>query len=148
MGCKNRRTISFLGFFFFDSLCEIQCVPAAADPCTTHPHIEDTAGVGDGLGVGLRVGAAAANVEADPDDLQPQLLGSLQETAARSQLRPKLDTEATHRLGVVGGDAQHQPAGGRSGATVSGDTLAITDLSSFSVGKCLTWRCRDNGPLS
>lgn len=80
---------------------------------TTHPHIEDAAGVGDGLRVGLRVGAAAADVEADADHLQAQLLGSLQEAAARSQLRPKLDTQATNRLGVVGGDTQHQPGGAR-----------------------------------
>lgn len=64
----------------------------------THPHIEDTAGVCNGLGVGLRVSAAAADVEADANHLQAQFLGPLQETSARSELRPKLDAEATHRL--------------------------------------------------
>ena len=38
-----------------------------------HPHVEDTAGVGDGLAVGLRVSAAAAHVEANPDDVEAQL---------------------------------------------------------------------------
>lgn len=90
------------------------------DHRTTHPHIKDTAGVGDGLGVGLRVGAATANVEADADDFQAQLLGSLQEATARSQLRPKLDAEATHSLGVVGGDTQHQPGGDAAGQQLAG----------------------------
>lgn len=106
--------------FFFTRRVDV------CDSYTTHPHVKDAAGVGDGLGVGLRVGAAAANVEADTDHLQPQLLGPLQKTPASFELRPKLDTEATHRLGVVGGDTQHQPGWGvggggrrRSGTRVS-----------------------------
>lgn len=97
-----------------------RCVTACHSH-TTHPHVEDAAGVGDGLGVGLRVGAAAANVEADTDHLQAQLLGPLQKTPASLELRPKLDTEPTHRLGVVGGDTQNQPGReGRRGTRVSG----------------------------
>lgn len=104
---------------YFYSLCENTAqYGGACDSHTTHPHIEDTASVRDGLGVGLRISAAAANVEADTDNLQAQLLGSLQKTSASFELRPKLDTEATHCLRVVGGNAQHQP-GGPSGTRVS-----------------------------
>lgn len=134
-------------FIYFKSACEIHSTPVA-DPPATYPHVEDTAGVRNSLGIGLCVSAAAANVKADADHLQAQLLGPLQETSARSELRTKLDTEATHRLGVVGGDAQHQPGGDAAGQQLAGPQWQSTDLSSFSAGMCLTWRCRDNGPLS
>lgn len=101
---------------------------------TTHPHIEDTARVGDGLGVGLRVSAATANMEADANNLQAQLLGSLQETTTRSKLRPKLDTEATDRLGVIGGDSQHQPGGGNA----AGEQLARTHWQ-FQICQASQW---------
>lgn len=75
----------------------------------TYPHTEDTAGIRDSLGVGLWVSAAAADVEAHANHVQPQFLGPLQESATSFERRPKLHTEATHGLRVVSGDTQHQP---------------------------------------
>lgn len=65
---------------------------------TTHPHIEDAAGIGDSLAVGLRIGAATADVEADADHIELQLLGTLQKTTASFEWGPKLHTQATHCL--------------------------------------------------
>lgn len=65
---------------------------------TTHPHIEDTAGISDSLAVGLGISATTANVEADTDHIQPKFLGSLQKTSTSFEWGSKLHTQATHCL--------------------------------------------------
>lgn len=75
----------------------------------THPDIKHTASVSDGLGVSVWVGASAADVEADTNHVEAQLLGPLQKSSAGLHRYPKLHAQATHRLRVVGGDAQNQP---------------------------------------
>ena len=81
----------------------------------THPNIKHTAGVSDGLGVSVRVGAPAADVEADANHVEAQLLGPLQKPPTGSQRHAKLHAQATRSLGVVGGDAQNQPESSREG---------------------------------
>lgn len=65
---------------------------------TTHPHIEDAAGISDSLHVGLWVSAAAADMEAHTNHIQTQFLGPLEETPTSFEWRPKLHAEATHCL--------------------------------------------------
>lgn len=72
----------------------------------THPHVKDTASVGDGLAVGVWVSAAAPHVEADPDNIQAQFLSPLQETSACLHGGTKLNTELAHSLGIICGNAQ------------------------------------------
>lgn len=80
----------------------------------THPNIKDTASICDRFGVGLCISAAAANMKTNTDHIQSQLLGPLQEAPTRFKRSTKLHTEATHRLGVICGDTQHQPEQSRN----------------------------------
>lgn len=65
---------------------------------STHPHVKDTPGVRDSVHVGLRITAAAANMEANTNHIQLQFLGPLKETPASFKLCPKLHTQAAHCL--------------------------------------------------
>lgn len=80
----------------------------------THPHVKDTSGIRNGLGVGLRVSAAAPHVKANTNDIQTQLTCTLQQQPAVLQRGPELNAQATHSLRIVRGNAQNQPDDGKA----------------------------------
>ena len=58
--------------------------------------MKHTAGISDSLCVGLGISAATANMETDPDHVQPQFLSPLQKTSTSFEWGPKLHTQTTH----------------------------------------------------
>lgn len=99
-GHKNKE-------YKFTLLGENPCHSCIYNSSTTHPHIKDTAGISDSLGVGLWISAATANMEADADHIQAQFFSPLQKTSTSFEWCPKLDTQATHCLRVISGNTEH-----------------------------------------
>lgn len=116
----------------------------------THPNIKHTASVSNCLGVSHWVGASATHMKADTNHLEAQLLSPLQETATPFERYPKLHTQATHRLWIIGGNAQNQPVGsaGRVKSTRVGVLRSEKYHIIFQTTTCLTWRCHGSEPLS
>lgn len=76
----------------------------------TYTHIKDTACVCYGLDEGPSISAATPNMEADANDIQPQLLGTLQKAPTSFYWGPELYAQTTNRLRVICGNTQHQSA--------------------------------------
>jgi len=70
--------------------------------------LENGVGVADGLEEGERVRGARANVEADANNVETQVLGQSEETLGGVHGSTKLHAEAAQRLAVVGHDAEEE----------------------------------------
>ena len=82
-------------------------------PIHTHPHVEDAAGIREGMVVGLlQVRAGGRDVKGHPNDLHPQLPGQLQEVPAALQGAAKRHA-GLGRMGL-GGELQQQPGKGQT----------------------------------
>jgi hypothetical protein len=71
-------------------------------------HLEYLLGPPDGVCELHRVLAARTDVEGDPDDVQTELFGELDQTGASRQGSSKLEAESTERFGIVRQDSEDQ----------------------------------------
>lgn len=85
--------------------------------------------------------------------MEAQLLGPLQKSSAGLQRDPELHAQATHRLRIVGGNAQNQPV--RAAGCVKTPPERAWGVKgnakkpfAFPKATCLTWRCHGSEPLS
>lgn len=68
-------------------------------------------------------------MEADPNHIEAQLLSPLQKPSARLHRYPKLHAQATHRLGIIGGNAQDQPVSSRISLNHKSGCVALKEMS-------------------